>query len=130
MITKKTKKVKTLINDWKRKLSILAFAFLIIVLLDANIKIFKEKNKSQKELEKIEKAIEAETKEKDRYNFELGKTDSSEYLEKIAREELGLQKPGEQVIIIKKQEELKEEKEESQNFFQKAFNWFKNLLPE
>ncbi len=130
MITKKTKKVKTLINDWKRKLSILAFAFLIIVLLDANIKIFKEKNKSQKELEKIGKAIEAETKEKDRYNFELGKTDSSEYLEKIAREELGLQKPGEQVIIIKKQEELKEEKEESQNFFQKAFNWFKNLLPE
>jgi len=111
-------------------LSILAFAFLIIVLLDANIKIFKEKNKSQKELEKIGKAIEAETKEKDRYNFELGKTDSSEYLEKIAREELGLQKPGEQVIIIKKQEELKEEKEESQNFFQKAFNWFKNLLPE
>lgn len=130
MITKNKKKVKTFIDDWKRRLSILGFIFLIIILLDANIKIFREKNRSQKELEKIETAIEKETKEKDRYNFELGKTDSSEYLEKIAREELGLQKPGEQIIIIKKQEELQKEKEETQSFMKRVSNWFKNLLPE
>ncbi len=130
MIAKKNKKVKSIINDWKRKLSIVGFAFLIIVLLNANIRIFIEKNKSEKELKKIEDMIEVEVKEKERYDFELGKSSGEEYLEKIAREELGLQKPGEQIVIIKKQEEIEQEEEQNKGFMEKVVDWFKGFLPE
>ncbi|MDD3292701.1 MAG: septum formation initiator family protein [Candidatus Pacebacteria bacterium] len=130
MIAKKNKKVKGIINDWKRRLSMVGFMFLIIVLLNANIRIFIEKNKSEKELKKIEDAIEIEAKEKERYNFELGKSSGEEYLEKIAREELGLQKPGEQIIVIKKQEEIEQEEEQNKGAMEKIVDWFKGFLPE
>jgi cell division protein FtsB len=130
MIAKKNKKVKSIINDWKRRLSIVGFVFLIAVLLNANIRIFIEKNKAEKELKKIEDAIEIEVKEKERYNFELGKSSGEEYLEKIAREELGLQKPGEQIIVIKKQEEIEQEEEQNKGTMEKIVDWFKGFLPE
>ena len=130
MIAKKNKKVKSIINDWKKKLSIAGFMFLVVVLLNANIRIFIEKNKSEKELKKIEDMIEVEVKEKERYDFELGKSSGEEYLEKIAREELGLQKPGEQIVIIKKQEEVEQEEEQNKGFMEKVVDWFKGFLPE
>lgn len=131
MIAKKNKKVKSIITDLKRKLAIAGFAVLIIVLLNANIKIWQEKQKAEKELQKVEESIEDITKEKDNYNFQLGKSDSEEYLEKVAREDLGLQKPGEQVIVIKKQEDSQNTGgNENAGFMQKVFNWVKGLLPE
>jgi len=131
MIAKKNKKVKSIITDLKRKLAIAGFAVLIIVLLNANVKIWQEKQKAQKELQKVEESIEEIGKEKDNYNFQLGKSDSEEYLEKVAREDLGLQKPGEQVIVIKKQEDSQNtEGNGNIGFMQKVFNWVKGLLPE
>ena len=131
MIAKKNKKVKSIITNLKRRLAIAGLVVLFIVLLNANIRILTEKQKAQKELQKVEESIEKTTKEKDNYNFQLGKSDSEEYLEKVAREDLGLQKPGEQVIVIKKQEDS-QNSEDSGNtgFMQKIFNWVKGLLPE
>jgi len=131
MIAKKNKKVKSIITNLKRRLAIAGLVVLFIVLLNANIRILTEKQKAQKELQKVEESIEKTTKEKDNYNFQLGKSDSEEYLEKVAMEDLGLQKPGEQVIVIKKQEDS-QNSEDSGNtgFMQKIFNWVKGLLPE
>jgi len=131
MIAKKNKKVKSIIVDLKRKLGILGLAILFIVLLNANIRIWQEKQKAEKELQKVEESIEDITKQKDNYNFQLGKSDSEEYLEKVAREDLGLQKPGEQVIVIKKQEDSQNTQDNGNiGFMQKIFNWVKGLLPE
>jgi cell division protein FtsB len=131
MIAKKNKKVKSTIIDLKRKLAIVGLAFLFIVLLNANIRIWQEKQKAQKELAKVEESIEKTTKQRENYDFQLGKSNSEEYLEKVAREDLGLQKPGEQVIVIKKQEDSQNtENTGNIGFMQKIFNWFKGLLPE
>jgi cell division protein FtsL len=133
MIPKRGKKVKSIINDWKKKLVIIALGFLVIILLNANIKIIGEVRKGNKELNEVEETIDKLTKEKDKLNFELGKSDSSEYLEKVAREDLGLKKPGEQVIVIKKEEETKKESVEENTrfqFFKNIFNWIKEKLPE
>jgi len=131
MIAKKNKKVKTLIAEFKRRVIFGILLFSVIFLLYTNIKIMEERKRAEKELEKIEVQIETKEKEKDRYNFELGKSDTEEYLEEIAREELGLQKEGEQIIIIKKQGDTEStEQIENRSFIDKVINWFKELLPE
>ncbi|HOC53752.1 MAG TPA: septum formation initiator family protein [Candidatus Pacearchaeota archaeon] len=131
MIAKKNKKVKTLIAEFKRRVIFGILLFSVIFLLYTNIKIMEERKRAEKELEKIEAQIETKEKEKDRYNFELGKSDTEEYLEEIAREELGLQKEGEQIIIIKKQGDTEStEQIENRSFIDKVINWFKELLPE
>lgn len=131
MIAKKNKKVKSFIAELKRRVLFGILFFTTIFLLYTNIKIMEERKRAEKELEKIEVQIETKEKEKDRYNFELGKSDTEEYLEEIAREELGLQKEGEQIIIIKKQgEEENPEQLENKSFIDKIMNWFKELLPE
>ncbi len=131
MIAKKNKKVKTFIAEFKRRVIFGILLFSVIFLLYTNIKIMEERKRAEKELEKIEVQIETKEKEKDRYNFELGKSDTEEYLEEIAREELGLQKEGEQIIIIKKQGDTEStEQIENRSFIDKVINWFKELLPE
>ena len=131
MIAKNSKKVKGIISDLKRKVILGGLIFLVVFMLYTNIKILEERKRAEKELFKIEEQIKEEEKEKDKYNFQLGKSNTEEYLEKVAREELGLQKPGEQVVIIKKQEEEKRSEQiEDQGFVEKIFNWFRELLPE
>lgn len=131
MIAKNSKKVKGIINDLKRKAILGGLIVLVVFMLYTNIKIMEERKRAEKELDKIEAQIEEKQKEKDRYNFQLGKSDTEGYLEKVAREELGLQKPGEQIVIIKKQEEEKDaEQIRDQGFIEKIFSWFRELLPE
>jgi len=82
-------------------------------------------------LKKLEATTESLNKEKEKLDFELGNTNSEAYLEKVAREELGLQKPGEQVIVIKKEgEEVKSEEEKSNfQFFKNVWEQIKKKLP-
>ncbi|MCK9626910.1 MAG: septum formation initiator family protein, partial [Bacteroidales bacterium] len=57
-----------------------------------------------------------------------GETYSDEFLERIAREDLGMQKPGETIYIIKKEaDEIELEEEKSYNFFERIINWLKSL---
>lgn len=75
----------------------------IVFLLYSNIKIFQKRTELNKNLETLDSTVESLTKEKDSLSFSLGETSSSEYLERVAREDLGMQKAGEQVVIIKKE---------------------------
>jgi hypothetical protein len=64
--------------------------------------MFQKRTELDKNLEVLDSNVESLTKERDSLNFRLGETDSEAYLERVAREDLGMQKPGEQVVIIKK----------------------------
>lgn len=55
---------------------------------------------SDSKLIRREKTLAALKKERDRLLVEKKKTESPLYLEKIARDKLGLSKPGEEVIVI------------------------------
>lgn len=106
MLAKKGKKVKWGIHFNKKKIAIVfwtIFGFwFIFFLLYSNIKMFQKRTELDKNLETLDSTVESLTKEKDSLNFSLGETSSSDYLERVAREDLGMQKPGEQVVIIKK----------------------------
>jgi len=132
MIAKKRKKEKSVWKDWTRKAKFFLSVAFVLFLAYTNIKIFIEIQKGDKELKRIEAIIEALNKESERLNFELGNTDSQAYLEKVAREELGLQKPGEQVIVIKKEGEGESAGKEGGRFqfLKDVFNWIKEKMPE
>ena len=106
MLAKKGKKVKWGIHFNKKKIAIVfwtIFGFwFIFFLLYSNIKMFQKRTELDKNLETLDSTVESLTKEKDSLSFSLGETNSSDYLERVARDDLGMQKPGEQVVIIKK----------------------------
>ncbi|MDD5696813.1 MAG: septum formation initiator family protein [Candidatus Pacebacteria bacterium] len=132
MIAKKRKKEKSILKDFTRKAKVFLSVAFVLFLVYTNIKIFVETQKGDKELKRIEAIIETLNKENERLNFELGNTDSQAYLEKVAREELGLQKPGEQVIVIKKEGEGESAGKEGGRFqfLKDVFNWIKEKMPE
>ncbi|HNY36186.1 MAG TPA: septum formation initiator family protein [Candidatus Pacearchaeota archaeon] len=135
MLAKKYKKVKWGIHFNKRKISIVFWSifgfWFIFFLLYSNIKIFQKRTELNKNLETLDSTVESLTKEKDSLNFSLGETNSSEYLEKVAREDLGMQKPGEQVVIIKKDSNVSKNNNSDNNvlqIFTGFVNWIKGLF--
>lgn len=131
MIAKKRKKEKSAFQKIAEKVKVLLWIALIGFLVYTNVNIFLEIEKGGKDLKKLKATTESLNKEKEKLNFELGNTNSEAYLEKVAREELGLQKPGEQVIVIKKEgEEVKSEEEKSNfQFFKNVWEQIKKKLP-
>jgi len=131
MIAKKRKKEKSAFQKIAEKVKVLLWIVLIGFLVYTNVNIFLEIEKGGKDLKKLEATTESLNKEKEKLDFELGNTNSEAYLEKVAREELGLQKPGEQVIVIKKEgEEVKSEEEKSNfQFFKNVWEQIKKKLP-
>jgi len=135
MLAKKGKKVKWGIHFNKKKIAIVfwtIFGFwFIFFLLYSNIKMFQKRTELDKNLETLDSTIESMTKEKDSLNFSLGETDSSDYLERVAREDLGMQKPGEQVVIIKKDSGIAENNNSNNGVLQiieEFVNWIKGLF--
>ena len=106
MVAKKGKKVKWGIHINKKKVSIFFWAFFglwfIGFLLYSNIKIFEKRTDLNKDLKELDATMESLNSEKDSLKYSLGQATSDDYLERVAREDLGMQKSGEQVIVIKK----------------------------
>lgn len=136
MVAKKRKKGKWRINFNKKKITnyfFLSFSIVLISFLALScFNIYQKQKSSEKDMNSLIEEIERLEKERDLLNFTLGETFSDEYLERVAREDLGMQKPGEKIYVIKKDINLEEEKEEllKESFFDKIKKWFSNILPE
>lgn len=126
MVAKKRKKFN--FKKIKKVFYFLMISFIVIILIISCFNIFQKRTNAEKELKTLNNEIDQLSREKDLLNFTLEETYSEEFLERIAREELGMQKPGETVYIIKK-ETSEDEKEENKNynFFEKVINWLRSL---
>ena len=107
------------------------FIGLVAVLIGANLKINTKRQEMVNRIDELRKEIkdlESKNKELDK---EVNASGSPEALEKIAREQLGMKKPGEEVVVIntdsqkeeKKPEEAKPE-EQKAGVFQSIWKWF------
>lgn len=136
MVAKKRKKGKWKINFNRKKVTnyfFLSFSIILISFLALScFNIYQKQRSSEKDMNSLIEEIERLEKERDLLNFTLGETFSDEYLERVAREDLGMQKPGEKIYVIKKDINLEEEKEEllEDSLFDKIKKWFSNILPE
>jgi cell division protein FtsB len=110
MLAKKVKKRKVVKTKPKGKFSnLIAIVFILfaVYLIYTNIMIFLERSRINSDYSNLDKTYEDLAKEKDVLKMQLGETYSNDYLERVAREELGLYKEGEKVIVIKKEEQEK-----------------------
>lgn len=100
---------------------LLIAGFLIIT----NWKINKKRAVFTARIESLRKEIQILEEKNKELKEEISQSGSEEYLEKVAREQLGLKAPGEEVIVINKEEkeEQPEIKQNEKNFWNPKSWW-------
>lgn len=124
-----------MVTDFQRKQKRKSFKYLLIVggifiaivfilLLIADIRVYQKRAELNSRIENLKNKIQDIKDKNNNLQEGIAKADDNNYIEKIAREELGLQKEGEKVFsfIIPQEQNLKNE-EASRNFFQVWLGW-------
>jgi cell division protein FtsB len=116
-------------NQFLFQLGVVLFLAVAVVLVIVNVKIYNRKKDLQAQVAFYESQVaEIETNIQS-LKKDIDNSDNPDYLEKIAYEQLGKQKPGEQSIIFIEPEEKIEEKIEETIFLPAwisgVFNWIK-----
>lgn len=99
-------------------LALLVIGFLIVT----NWKISQRRTKFTARIDSLKKEIQILEERKRELEEKVSQAGNEEYLEKVAREQLGLKKPGEEVVVVKKESsfaEASEDKEEKKSWWEK-----------
>lgn len=103
MITKKAKNGKS----WKNKISGFILLFIIIIFIGFFSYVNWKINKRRSDLLEKISSLEQELQELENKNQELkqkqAEAGTGDYIEKVARDQLELKKPGEEVVVIQKE---------------------------
>jgi len=125
MITDSGKKRKRDFSGTGFLLKIGAIVFLVVAvaLIFVDFKIYQKKRQLTSQINLYKQQIEEIKKKNELLQESITKADDAGYIEKIAREELDMQKEGEKVVsfVMPKQESKEEQKAE--NFWSTNF-WF------
>jgi cell division protein FtsB len=105
------------------------FGFFIILaigfLVSTNWKIYKKKIDLQAKVIELRQEAESLEKTNNELNKNLDYVKSDEYLEKVAREQLDMKKPGEEVVVIQKENsQQKKGVEENKTWWEKLKSIF------
>lgn len=119
---KKTKKT-SLPNRIFLKLAVILFLLLLILLSFANIGNYRKRNKLISQIKTMEEKISGIKAENDRTEQNIQKVNDDSYVEKVAREELDLQKPGEKVYSFIRTTEREEQNSVKENISQGWLGW-------
>lgn len=137
MLAKKGKKRKVKKSGTKMLLPKFfgtVFVLFAVYLLYTNIMIYIERSRINSNYNNLSSTVSQLNKEKETLKMQLGETYSDEYLERVAREELGLQKEGEKIVVIKKTENSSSEgekvEEKKAGPLDELFKWISNMLPQ
>jgi len=121
MITKKFKKKKSFQTIFFQVLFGLFAITIAVFLIVSNFKINKRRQELISQITFLEKEIQILEEKNEQLKAGIARTESESYLEREARERLGLKKPGEEVVAIKKVESEEAEKPEEKNFWDKIW---------
>lgn len=101
----------------------------LLVLVVANIKIYQKKEKLIAQIENLKNKIESIKNENEGLRQGILDTNKEEYIEKVAREQLDLQKPGEKVVsFIKEDEKPEQSRQPAKNFLQIWLGWLSSIF--
>ena len=98
--------------------SLTLFTILILLVtaffIFSNVKVSKRRAELRVQIQALEKEIQDLEKKNQELKTRIFQSEDLEYLEEVARTQLGLQKRGEQqVVVLPPEKEIEEEKEES-----------------
>ena len=100
----------------------------LVLFLNLNFKIIKEREKVKEELSFLEKELQEEKSKRNELSTKISEAESEDYLEKVGYEGLNLKREGEKVVafffpVIEEKEE-KGNEVEKENFWQKILKKF------
>ena len=127
MIAKRRKKKKSFQEIFLSVLFVFFTLAIIGLLTVSNLKIRERRKELLAQIETLEKEIQNAEKKNQELKAGISESQTEDYLEKEAREKLGLKKPGEEVVAIKKiqSEEKQKEQKEEKSLWQKILEFFK-----
>ena len=127
MIAKRRKKKKSFQEIFLSVLFVFFTLAIIGLLAVSNFKIRERRKELLSQIETVEKEIQNVEKKNQELKAGISESQTEDYLEKEAREKLGLKKPGEEVVAIKKiqSEEKQKEQKEEKSLWQKILEFFK-----
>ena len=127
MIAKRRKKKKSFQEIFLSVLFVFFTLAIIGLLAVSNFKIRERRKELLAQIETLEKEIQNAEKKNQELKAGISESQTEDYLEKEAREKLGLKKPGEEVVAIKKiqSEEKQKEQKEEKSLWQKILEFFK-----
>ena len=121
---KKQKRELLLRNFWIRSAGIFIL-IVTIVLIVADIKIYLKRKQFQVEVFKYEQRIKELKDRNKKLEEEIANSDDIDYIEKVAREEQNMQKPGEKVVsFVMPQQKIEQD---SKNYFWENKNWLAEI---
>jgi cell division protein FtsL len=94
-------------------------------LIFTNLKINQRRQKLISQIEALSKEIQFLEGENEKLKENISQAGSKEFLEEVAREQLGFKKPGEEVVVVTKEEDNEEKKEEEREEENKS--WWERL---
>jgi len=127
MIAKRRKKKKSFQEIFLSVLFVFFTLAIIGLLAVSNFKIRERRKELLSQIETLEKEIQNVEKKNQELKAGISESQTEDYLEKEAREKLGLKKPGEEVVAIKKiqSEEKQKEQKEEKSLWQKILEFLK-----
>jgi len=127
MIAKRRKKKKSFQEIFLSVLFVFFTLAIIGLLAVSNFKIRERRKELLSQIETLEKEIQNAEKKNQELKAGISESQTEDYLEKEAREKLGLKKPGEEVVAIKKiqSEEKQKEQKEEKSLWQKILEFLK-----
>lgn len=121
MIAKRRKKKKSLENIFFQVFFVFFSIGIVIFLIVSNLRINRKREKLISQINTLQEEIQILEEKNERLKANISQTEQESYLEEEARERLGLKKPGEEVVAIKKieAEEEPEQPESEKGLWQK-----------
>jgi len=130
---KKKQKSELSFKSFLIRATAIFFVVVMIVLIVADIRIYKRRKDLESEVAKYNQQIQLLKEKNKNLEERIGNSDNPDYIEKIAREEQDMQKPGENVVSFimpkgEKQDELADNFWNTKNWFGWLSGWIKNLF--
>ena len=127
----KSKKFKKASSDQGIFFSILIGILVLLgigFLIFSNFKISQRRAELTSRIEALKKEIQILEEKNQQLQTKISQVKTKDYLEKVAREQFGLQYPGEEVVVITNEKEEKKEIKEGKNLLnsQNWWQWLKN----
>ena len=130
---KKKQKSKLSLNNFLIKSAAFLMIVIFFVLVVADIKIYGKRKGLEAEVARYEQQIKAIKEKNQNLEERIANSDNPDYIEKIAREEQDMQKPGEKVVSFIMPKEKNQDNSVNNNFWSNEWlgsiiNWIKKVF--
>ncbi len=109
------------------KIGSVLLALISAYLIFSDINIYQRRRQLESQIQAYEKQIEQVKQRNEKLEQGIAQSGEDSYIEKVAREELDMQKPGEKVVAFILPEQKQEQQKQEQGFWANWLGWLSGI---